>query len=847
MRKFFQKFKRDCKGAVTVFVTLLLVPAILVSGTGVDLARIYAAKSVVQDANQMGGNAVLASYDALLKDLYGLFAIMSSDPEFADMADAYIKATIFGHDPDKELGTFQLFYGSNLQYGDVTPAASQNLENPEVLRRQIEEYSKFRAPVIIMEEIVEKLESFSQVKDDAEVIKDKMEIEEGLEDLEDLYRQIYEKIQDIELCKEAERVSFNKINDCIDKIEIEFNEMYDTRDSYEQVVDDDEQAADYLAKYNGHIKNIKALVNGGTVLEGYQLGGLDESGVYHAGYWVGSENVKGLKRVIDGLKTALEAYQRDLDELVTLCEKADKKKAALKTKLDTLEEKLESGNCSDAMKEGVKPTLTEYRKLLGYNLLSMAQAMKNQDGVQITQTIALLEDIVYGDPSTGNSDAMRAASLSELGTLSTDGKFYIEVRLQNQRDYLDEITSITPKKYEIPGTFKLFKECGTENEEFYSVLENMYQNSGNAKEKKKSIIKNLEKAMGQIQHYFTGLLEFEPEGAWRYENGSDTSDSDNRTGFGSDGDWSASGEGKKQVKNALNSDLVTRLDDALDDAANKILLLTYDSEMFSCYSTNKRSEEDTEVSMSGIPLGIDVNYYYQSELEYLYNGNLKDTKENLKTVTGMIFLVRFVLDYVVSFTVPDVTKTVNTVVSALAVLGPFAFAAGELTRMVMALGEAVMDTSRLKNGDYVSFVKNGNTWRFSISGITGTLQTLSFSGKNSNQNDDDTAGFGYKDYMRLFLLLVDGDTMAQRTANLIELNVTNKQENIGANTDRNARQSAMANADKVDLSNAITGFSLTTTVDLNMLFLSMPFAQEGVNGVVPPGTLEITATDYRGY
>ena len=41
--------------------------------------------------------------------------------------------------------------------------------------------------------------------------------------------------------------------------------------------------------------------------------------------------------------------------------------------------------------------------------------------------------------------------------------------------------------------------------------------------------------------------------------------------------------------------------------------------------------------------------------------------------------------------------------------------------------------------------------------------------------------------------------------------------------------------------------SVTTTVDLKMLFLSMPVAQKGVNGVVPPGTKELVVTDYRGY
>ena len=144
MRKFF----RNCRGAVTVMVTLLLIPAILVSGTGVDLARIYAARSVVQDANQLAANSVLASYDALLQDLYGLFGVME---ENLGIAEEYVTLAVEGENwNERGMGTFQTFYGTVSTAGAVTPAPHQTLSNPDVLRRQIEEYSKFRAPVVIV-------------------------------------------------------------------------------------------------------------------------------------------------------------------------------------------------------------------------------------------------------------------------------------------------------------------------------------------------------------------------------------------------------------------------------------------------------------------------------------------------------------------------------------------------------------------------------------------------------------------------------------------------------------------------------------------------------------------------
>ena len=63
----------------------------------------------------------------------------------------------------------------------------------------------------------------------------------------------------------------------------------------------------------------------------------------------------------------------------------------------------------------------------------------------------------------------------------------------------------------------------------------------------------------------------------------------------------------------------------------------------------------------------------------------------------------------------------------------------------------------------------------------------------------------------------------------------------------NANEEKMSEAERFDLTKAITGFSLTTTAEMKMLFLSMPMAQEGVNGIIPPKTLSVSATDYRGY
>jgi len=858
VKQFFQKMKCDRRGVVVVMVTLLLIPAILITGTGVDMARIYAANSILHDANQLAANSALASYDALLQDLYGLFGIMSTDEVFADMMDTYIKATVFPEGAVSGAGNFQLFYGSDLSSGGITPAGDQNLANTEVLRRQIEEYAKFRAPAILVQEILDRLDTYKKISADAEAINDKMEIEDGLEDLEKVYRNIYDKINDLNNYDTFQSNMFYTINKTIDELKYELEEMYNARDDYESAKDDgdDDLADDYQEKYNGHISNIRAYINGGKVKTGYRLGGYNDNGNYVKGFWTETEEIRssqGLRKRLQVYLSTIDDYKSKLDKLVNDGRSADSKKQELKRKVQELRNKLDSGQCSKELTDGLRPKLDEYENLFKYDIEPMCEAMRKTDMPLFDHTRILIEQVGYGDDSQGTTGTLRFMSVDRLGSMSENGDFAID-KGQNfdpngsyRIDYLYEIISVTPRKYYSPGTFKKFDHkdfSTTHNPEFYQLLKELF--SGSTNQNKNNAKKNIEQAMKKIQEYYTGLLEFNPEGAWKYSPGTQTQEGSEWTS----GDWGKSGVAKSQVKDAMNSDLITKLGKGIGEAGNVLLLLTYDCEMFSCYTTNKRSENDKEVSMSGIPLGIDVNYFYQSELEYLFHGNEQSAQANLAVITGMIFLVRFVMDYVASFSIDSVNYVVNLVKASFSGLGPFAGVIGELARLAMALGEAAMDTSRLKYGDYVALFKTNanNSWKFTLnaSAICGTMDDIIFS-DDENSHDDDKNGLCYKDYMRLFLLLTNKDDLAYRTSRLIALNVTNKREGIGGKGNHFAREAAMSSAKLFDMSKCLTGFSITTTADLSMLFLSLPFAQEGVNGVIPPGTVELSVTDYRGY
>lgn len=270
MKRLFEKIKNDCAGAVTVLVTLLLIPAVLISGTGVDLARAYAAKSIVQDANQLAGNSALASYDAMLQDLYGLFAMSVKDEEFAGMVNHYIQTAIFGEEwKDTGPGTFQLFYGSDIQSTEIAAAGGQNLDNPDVLRRQIEDYAKYRAPKVIMGEILAALDAFDKMKKDADVVKKKMALDDRVEEIDKIYGEIYDCITNLNEAGAFEESAYESVNSLISgghagstvmDIKSTIKNAYDARELY-HTEESEERKADREKQFKGYLSNIRALIN----------------------------------------------------------------------------------------------------------------------------------------------------------------------------------------------------------------------------------------------------------------------------------------------------------------------------------------------------------------------------------------------------------------------------------------------------------------------------------------------------------------------------------------------------------------------------------------------------------
>ena len=858
-----KKFRRDCKGAVTVFVTLLLIPAVLISGTAVDVARIYTARSAVQNANQLAANSTLASYNALLKDLYGVYGFMKNDDSLAGMISEYINIAVFGHGSPSGAGTFKSFYGSGGVTAESSFEPTQTLNEIPVLRRQILEYMKFRGPVYLVEQLLNKLVGLENLKDDAEIIEKKQEIDQEIAELFNLYRKLYYAILKADRCSAAitanidgESVSgiggspFSQLTSNFTYIKNQLSEL-------DKIQKDWEKAKGNLADVPEDKKDDDAATKKANAAARKEYG--DEMKDLEKKYATALSNIKSraatIKNNAEGSITAANKFKDRFELVYGLAAKIDSQKESLKQKLDELESKLNKGECSDELRAALteekdnegKTTIERYRSILGWEVTPLAKSYRDSGLKFIESSIKMLGDMRYRVFGTAVTDA-NSLTLAQLDNLAAVPGFKIDDD-PHKAAYFAEFTEINwvlprrpPGRVSEKAAFYPFadEESSEEHKKFFEDLKKMVEGQKGSDfvdlagdgSKKPSGGKDTEEAQRESIDELENK-EFDDE---EVLSGAKYIKTD-KIPRPDKGDAAGVGSILELISNPLG---------VLKSMSDYALILTYDIAMFSCYTTTKpesigkKSDEiDYKKSLNGVEISPKVNYFYQSEMEYIFNGS-HTASDNLNIVRNLIFAVRMIANYIAVFRIKEITTIVNTIRSIPLPFG-LSFVLSELARAGFAVAETAMDVSRIRKGYKVTFFKNKETWM--------CVPSKSF----KDPEKDDKLGISYENYLLIFFLgkaLISGgpdeaaDDLVWRTGDLIEWNIVNYE--TGAKAREGYMELVLLNKLRFSMANAATGVDITTTVEMNMLFLSMPFAQKHTGGRFN-APLPITMTDKRGY
>lgn len=181
------------RGTISVFLTIILVPVLLLGGMTTDAARIGMSKVVISDAGEMAMNAGLAQYNEELHDEYGLLVMDQSPESMQSDLEKYFNGSLNGtglpgtEDYKKILDLLtKNFEAINVQGSEIYQT--------EVEKQQILEYMKYRAPVCLAELVLKKLNELKDTKKMAEAMNKQMEFGKAMEDCQNEFKKAKEAL-----------------------------------------------------------------------------------------------------------------------------------------------------------------------------------------------------------------------------------------------------------------------------------------------------------------------------------------------------------------------------------------------------------------------------------------------------------------------------------------------------------------------------------------------------------------------------------------------------------------------------------------------------------------------------
>lgn len=192
LKKFIHKFIVDERGAVSIFLIMILILLFLFNAVLIDFARIMIADRQTEEAAKVAIRSTMSSYHQDLQDT-GLFAY---DGDAAE-ATAVFKEVFETNISPNEHGNFDML---GLQLEESELSVDLNLErslvNRDILRYQILEEMKYKAPVEVGEAIIKNFLSISEkVEEASNYSKVAKEVNELSKDLQAKLEEAKEKVE----------------------------------------------------------------------------------------------------------------------------------------------------------------------------------------------------------------------------------------------------------------------------------------------------------------------------------------------------------------------------------------------------------------------------------------------------------------------------------------------------------------------------------------------------------------------------------------------------------------------------------------------------------------------------
>ena len=814
-------FVRKHDGAISVFLTLILIPTLLFAGVMVDGVRIYGSKNMISGAGDLAMNGALAGYDGDLNDAYGLIAMSRTPEELNENLQDYFEATLSANglttrDFSKALINLELLEGSFQASG----VDGTEIWQTEVMKQEVLEYMKYRAPVTFVNRfILEKLDQFKGIDKEKEAVDSQVEFQSELGELQEKFDELLELVEEhtgvyrsipstaeisgvmqetknayTKMCMLS--IGYGRIISCQ---EAESGELLSLLQQYNDAADG---CADGIDGFENllKMKKLDAGMDGDfqSLLAGLEPDSdeyreiSEEISAYETNSQMWVEQVENIRSEYEELSVATYTTIRGIYELAVQgyesAEKIEEKYEEMERELekctnlygdwqgaiaelpDTSEAKTEmSAQAEEYGRFFSRESTDEFTRMIENNKKYYEQVKSQLEKMSFAgnrvvdvQPKAVIDPVTDGVLGSVNTKSEMSNSARDVFTQNWPSDSPYRLTLDTDKQDIETTEFVNYLREELCKPDTTSNEAKSEEE-----ADKWDADLGEMLEEYKTLFLTDDIADVNLKELGEGELPTDWLQAAAAETESNSADIEG--GMGSKDERK---EISDSARNAMNTDnsslsLLSGIADAVQSGMETVYMTEYVMGMLSYYSVNR----DAEGNLLEDPLSLSrdslkSHQIYRAEVEYVIWGD-PDVRDNVTKTKATIFAIQFVCNAIFAFTNSSLLKDATRIANLfpLGVLGRAAIQIALLS--VVALIETTGDLNQLVKGEAVELKKSNSTW-----------ETWIMTRGGSGNGKPGPTALRYEDYLWLLVCIQlfsnpsRQEAILGRTADCIELNRT---------------------------------------------------------------------------
>lgn len=763
------------KGAISVFMVIVYIWVFILMGVLVDGARIRMAEAQAEGIQQIANETMLTYYNRALYEYYDLFgeSKISADAMGGMMQNIMQQSMSLELNGDlKEvMDSKWVFSLSGRSYFDpydltvdsISVGSNINLLNKEVFKSQVNDSMKYSAPLVLVNNFLNLIDSFGAASDGIKAVTECTEAVSNLSDEIEAYQEAIEELR------------YKLYNFCEDP----YKEISAKKNTSAEAFDPIEYAEEFDGAAESAVHSIKNKIKDSLDQDDNEE---DEAG--------DAEEEKTARKATDAaLDKAYETYADKMSKIQEHSQSITQEIEALIEQGKALEVNI-AAKQDELNIKGANQASTDVGEIywdFGTSLNDLQQCVK-----QYRTTLEKMRNYTH---------AMQSGSMQSWTTFTRAS--------QSVRDKLKDNYDTEHIKMAEDPTVKSFSE------NLYRQLDNILSDIDGLDriEVDDSALKDAEQQV-KAQTDADGT----PKDSENQIKDTDrlgrvttiaetTAEDDVNTALNSKYDRKNAQSKSKELGGSLTSLMGTLLGDAgeklMDNLYSDAYVLTNFRDYVHTYRMlnedgSNNSEKDGYDTVANIKFlqgergGLTQEQFQKiettcAEAEYVLYG-IKDTKQCVAAAYASIYAYRLAFNYVSVFLTQDYREAVMNAAKAAGVYAPIVIA---LLPLASALPQSATDMQLLMEGKCVPLIRTeeGQWWQNSYSSNNQYLA-------------------GYSDYLLIMLLMMNGDKKVERMQDIIQMNMRTIDSNF-------------------TLENALVDVYAQSTCSVKYLFMTQAFMPAG--------------------